>query len=187
MAILTKKTYRLFDDFVSSISEIVDYSDVDLTGSNIEICFTFNFVTNGHNLFFPGSVAIYEYANFQEHQQHNETLDKITQSADEITGAIGDSTNEITGAIDSATDKLLYNQLGIQEIKLDNSGIDDYVADSDALMNDIFSDTDKLIQDNLPDGYNDYNSYLNDNIDYFNQNLGDAFSFVKDLFELSRY
>lgn len=152
--------------------QILDFSTLDFAESGFNILITFSFASTGYNLFFPGNIEVVEYASFEETQQHKETID-----------AINNSTTEIVGAIDSAADKILNNEIGLEKIVFDTSSIDDYVADSDALMNDIYSDTDKLIQDNLPDGYNDYNSYLNDNIDYFNQNLGDAFSFIKDLFE----
>lgn len=146
-----------FDQIVQKI----DYKDVNLVGSNIDLYFTFSFASDGFNLFFPGSVELVEYESFNQQQQHNEVI----------------------GAIQNGFDSIMNADVELEKIVVDTSNVDNFVQEQDDIINGIYDDTDKIIEDNLPDGYENYEDYLEDNIDYFNENLSDAFKFVKKMFE----
>lgn len=148
---------KVIDDFI----EIVDLSTLDFDGYGIDVVFSFSFVSNGYNLFFPGSLEIVEYGSYEESEEHK----------------------EIINSIQSGFDSILNNKIGLEEVVIDTSVVDDIVQKQDEILKDVYGDLDNVIDNNMPDGYEDYNDYLEDNIDYFNENLFDAFGYVKNLFE----
>lgn len=148
---------KVIDDFI----EVVDLSTLDFDGYGIDVVFSFSFVSNGFNLFFPGSLELVEYGSYEESEEHK----------------------EIINTIQSGFDSILNNKIGLEEVVIDTSVVDDIVQKQDEILKDVYGELDNIIDNNMPDGYEDYNDYLEDNIDYFNKNLSNAFSFVKKLFE----
>lgn len=109
------------------IVQKIDYKDVNLVGSNIDLYFTFSFASDGFNLFFPGSVELVEYESFEQQQQHNEVI----------------------GAIQNGFDSIMNADVELDKIVVDTSNVDNFVQEQDDIINGIYDDTDKIIEDNL--------------------------------------
>ena len=155
------------------------------------------FMSDGNNLYFPGTLEVVKFEDFESDMQHNEVLDSINQATGSITGSISSASDklsqEITGAIDdlgdeiSETVEVKFDELMYGDVPYDkpeySDDMDDINSQTDSTIDDILSNLDSKALENLPGGYLDYNSYFTDSIDTLNQTFSPAFMAVRNLFD----
>ena len=137
---------------------IINWNNVFLGESDsVYTCvLSFAFICDVGSAFFPGTVEIVEYDDFEDTLHHYEVLD----------------------AIDGA----LHTDVTVDKIIIDSSGIDSFVDQQDVIIGGIESDLDNIINGNLPDGYGHYSEYLGDSVNAFDS-IRSSFAFINTMYD----
>lgn len=186
-----------FHDIISF--QCFDYPFDDDPGTQEYIVYLrYLFVSDGINLYFPGTFEIIEFEDYEEEQQHYEVVDAINGAvssingqisssssalSQEITGAISDMTSDINEQIDIKFDDLMYGDTGYDKPDFDTGDIDNTNSQTDSTLDNLLTQLDSDILDSLPGGYLSFESYFTDSMNTLNTNFSSAFLAVRNIFD----
>lgn len=154
----------------------VDFRKLDTSSTTIDIIVSFSFVSDGYNLFFPGSFSILDYTEYVTESNHNEVINQITVVGSQITDAVG--------KVNTTLEYIVSGDIGVPQPDIDTSDLDSVVQEQDAIVEDVLASIGGIVLDYLPPGYDSYSDYLIDNIKSFNSpDLVSTFSFINQSFD----
>lgn len=163
--------YQIFD-----YVDPVDFRKLDISGSAIDIIVSFTFISDGYNLFFPGSFSILDYTEYIIESNHNEVINQITVVGSQITDAVG--------KVNTSLEYIVSGDIGVPQPDIDTSELDNIVQEQDEIIGDILSSLDDDISDFVPAGYDSYADYLIDNINSFKStDFDNTFTFIRSTFD----
>lgn len=169
--VLPPAHHQIFD-FVGPI----DFRELDTSGTSIDIIVSFSFVSDGYNLFFPGSFSILDYTEYVTESNHTEVINQITIVGSQITDAVGE--------VNDTLEYIVSGDIGVPQPDIDTSELDTVVQEQDSIVEDVLSSLGYVISDYLPPGYDSYSDYLIDNINSFNSSeFSNSFSFINQTFD----
>lgn len=154
----------------------VDFRELDTSGTTIDIIVSFSFVSDGYNLFFPGSFSILDYTEYVTESNHNEVINQITAVGSQITSAVG--------KVNTTLEYIVSGDIGVPQPDINTSELDNVVQEQDEIIGDILSSLDDDISDYVPYGYDSYADYLIDNINSFkSDDFDNTFTFIRSTFD----
>lgn len=156
------------------------------------------FVSDGFNLFFPGTFEIIEFEDYEDDMQHNEVVDSIKDASDSINGTINsigsDLGKEIASAATSISssinenvnikfDELLYGDTGYDEPDFDTESIDSISGQTDSTIDSIIESLNSDISSYLPSGYVSFEAYFTSTVNTIDSQFSYAFLAVRNVFD----
>lgn len=184
--------------YINSYDCRMDFSNTDIGDNDLYFFITFEFVSDGYNLVFPGDFSIVSASELETEKQHQNIINSLNaisknitgsvdSAASQITGSVNSAASQITGSVDAVNSSLVYIMTGDVEIAqpdMDTAELDDLVSEQDEIIGNILSSLDDEISGFVPAGYSSYSEYLIDNINSFKSDeYYSAFQFIRSTFD----
>ena len=156
--------YRFRDVINFSLFDY-DFSDLN-TFDNYTVTFVFNFISDGFDLFFPGTLEIIEFDSYDAQIKHDDVKDAINEATDIISGGLSDVVDSVNGTKSELTQEIV-------------DAVTDITSSIDDARTDIVGSVESAASD-IMDGLDNVSGSIDDASDKITDKLEDTKNGILD-------